>query len=1192
MAGLRIRQINLHHSSAASASLLMTLEEDKVDIALIQEPWISGGGRIQGLGGCNYNLFHSREEGKIRSAILAKNNLNILFETNYSTKDLAVILCTDRKDRRKSILIASSYMAYEEVVPPPEVVCLVNEACRRKAALIIGADTNAHHQLWGCRDTNKRGEFLLNFIHTSRLLIANEGSEPTYVGPNSDSVIDMTLFDGAVISKWKVSETASLSDHRYIDFSILINPARKSKPFKNPKRTDWEKYREFLSINPPLEFDLNTVTELETRVVELTNWMTSAFNKACPLSRPRKKQQPPWWNSNLRELRDTTKKLFAVWKQNRDANKYDEYKNSLRNFKREQRKAVRNSWRSFCNNIENSNETARLRRILSKTKEVPSQIQKSDGKWTENGTEILTLMLDTHFPISKVNQISFIEEGNTLDAKVVTEAKVKWAIISFEPYKSPGPDGIFPALLQQAGPIAINLLKDIFRACLLLEHVPINWRTAKVVFIPKAGKIQHSSPKDYRPISLTSFLLKSLERILEIHIRDNLNDTLVAETQHAYTKGKSTDSALHSVVRTIERSMESKQYTLATFVDIEGAFNNVHTEAIIDALKRHKINTKIIKWIYNHLAFRMIKAEWNDETMVRKATRGTPQGGVLSPLLWLLVVDEILIQLPYTGIKAVAYADDIVILASGIDLNTLSDNTTSALNRMRKWAEQKGLGVNPSKTEIVLFTKKYKIPSFDPPKIGDTALQIGKKAKYLGLTLDSKLLWRENIIERTRKANCALYACKKMLGTRWGLTPRLAYWTYTAIVRPILTYGALVWWHSLEKRTYREHIEKVQRTACISVTGALRSTPTEALFAMLNLPHLNLYSKNVAWKSAIRLSNGCFETRPYGHSRIIWNRDIQTDYIIPIRKFDRNFKVVIPERSYWTGGENSPDTIYVYTDGSKMGNNVGAGVFCGKLELEKTFKLPDASTVFQAEILAILKSANLLEQKEISGKRIRICVDSQAALKALNNFIKSKLVLRCYESITKLAESNTVELYWVPAHKDIPGNEKADELAKKGAHLDQQMQESILPPLQNLYNFGNESLLANSNRKWISTAGCLVSKKTWPSFNQRRTKQLISQTKTECRSMVRILTGHCLLQGHLHKIGLSDTSKCTYCEENSSIETAEHILCHCPTLSWRRYSCLGWFYLEDLTEMADLPISGIRNLIKALRPEATRSTLE
>ena len=82
---------------------------------------------------------------------------------------------------------------------------------------------------------------------------------------------------------------------------------------------------------------------------------------------------------------------------------------------------------------------------------------------------------------------------------------------TFEPYKSPGPDGIFPAMLQNINDTALTLLTELFSVCLIRRYIPRRWREVKVIFIPKAGKASHSKPKDFRPISLSCFLLKTLE---------------------------------------------------------------------------------------------------------------------------------------------------------------------------------------------------------------------------------------------------------------------------------------------------------------------------------------------------------------------------------------------------------------------------------------------------------------------------------------------------------------------------------------------------------------------------------------------------------------------------------------------------------------------------------------------------------
>jgi len=74
-----------------------------------------------------------------------------------------------------------------------------------------------------------------------------------------------------------------------------------------------------------------------------------------------------------------------------------------------------------------------------------------------------------------------------------------------------------------------------------------------VAFIPKAGKVTHTTAKDFRTISLTSFLLKSFERMISLHIRATVDPTQISAAQHAYTKAKSTESALHLVVSSIEK---------------------------------------------------------------------------------------------------------------------------------------------------------------------------------------------------------------------------------------------------------------------------------------------------------------------------------------------------------------------------------------------------------------------------------------------------------------------------------------------------------------------------------------------------------------------------------------------------------------------------------------------------------------
>ncbi|XP_036327418.1 uncharacterized protein LOC118740028 [Rhagoletis pomonella] len=121
-----------------------------------------------------------------------------------------------------------------------------------------------------------------------------------------------------------------------------------------------------------------------------------------------------------------------------------------------------------------------------------------------------------------------------------------------------------------------------------------------------AGKRGHDNAKDFRPISLMSFVLKTFERLLDLYVRDKTSN--LSCSQHAYLKGKSTETALHEVVRTIESSLYYKQFTMESFIDIEGAFNNVSADSIHEALMETGIDHCVRAWIVSLLRSRLIHA--------------------------------------------------------------------------------------------------------------------------------------------------------------------------------------------------------------------------------------------------------------------------------------------------------------------------------------------------------------------------------------------------------------------------------------------------------------------------------------------------------------------------------------------------------------------------------------------------------
>jgi hypothetical protein len=196
-----------------------------------------------------------------------------------------------------------------------------------------------------------------------------------------------------------------------------------------------------------------------------------------------------------------------------------------------------------------------------------------------------------------------------------------------------------------------------------MDSISTAWRQVKVTFIPKPGKLDYTEAKAYRPISLSSFFLNIVEKLVERHIRDgSLREYPLHRNQHAYQIGKSTETALHNVVTCIENAIEHRDIAFGAFPDIEGAFNRTSFDTIKQAAVRHGIDPTICRWISAVLESRNIKARLSGENLGMAAAKGCPQGGVLSLLLWSLVVDDLLWGFNNSGYYTVGYADDIAIL--------------------------------------------------------------------------------------------------------------------------------------------------------------------------------------------------------------------------------------------------------------------------------------------------------------------------------------------------------------------------------------------------------------------------------------------------------------------------------------------------------------------------------------------------
>lgn len=162
-------------------------------------------------------------------------------------------------------------------------------------------------------------------------------------------------------------------------------------------------------------------------------------------------------------------------------------------------------------------------------------------------------LMKTHFPESVItsnqeqeaNEKDVVKENilttrtKKLANKIFTQESIEWAISSFKLYKVLENDGLFPALIQRSIRDVRSALRIIYKVSLYHNHVPETWKGVRVVFIPKGGR-PGLFPKSYRPISLTSFILKGMEKVLDQYLRNEvLTRTPLHYNQFAYQRTKS-----------------------------------------------------------------------------------------------------------------------------------------------------------------------------------------------------------------------------------------------------------------------------------------------------------------------------------------------------------------------------------------------------------------------------------------------------------------------------------------------------------------------------------------------------------------------------------------------------------------------------------------------------------------------------
>ena len=612
------------------------------------------------------------------------------------------------------------------------------------------------------------------------------------------------------------------SDHFGISFAVKMNFRKKigKRKIYNYKRANWEGLNNDLKS---VKWDEHLRCDAETGWLRFKNILYHHINLRIPTITITDKDQPPWFDSETYHLCLKKEKLRAKHNETGLAEDYTKFSECRRDFKNLVNEKMISNFKDDDDPALISKKFWSHVKSTSKSSRIPGTVNYH-GKFRNNSkdqAEMFNEYFEEQFSAVSGYDVDIDyhrDSENDIDFSI---SRIRKILKDVNVNKAAGPDGVHGKVLKNCRESIAYPLSCIFRISYNIGQIPCEWKLANVVPIHKKGP--KTSVENYRPISLTSLVMKVFEKIVRDELLAKCQHKL-NQNQHGFLPEKSCTTQMVNYVDSLSVSLNNNTRTDVVYFDFAKAFDSVNHDIILMKLKSEfGIDGILLKFIRNYLKDRKQRVViGGSQSDLKNVRSGVPQGSILGPLFFVLFIND-MSECVSEGTMIALYADDTKIwrkIVSWHDHEILQHD----IDMLQNWAERNKMNFHLDKCKVLSVHNRASengIWSSCLPfqvfiyTLNGIDLDFVKSEKDLGVIVTSNLGWEENILALYTKASSRLGLMKRTLRFIKDRKQKRAF--YLALIRSLFEHCSIVWRPTTD--TLNSKVESIQRKAVKWILG-------------------------------------------------------------------------------------------------------------------------------------------------------------------------------------------------------------------------------------------------------------------------------------------------------------------------------------------------------------------------------------